>query len=275
MLTIFFKSNFDLQLLNEISKELSSFLPILLGFLVYCILCWLLLKLVMFFTSKALKTTKTDILFKRVQEIAHLKGFFTSINYEKTFLSTIKYLLLLVFVIVGADVFGFTVVSQLTAKLLGYLPNFFVAILILVGGLYLANQLKKWSQSLLKSLSMGGSKILSHLLFYVIAGVVIITALDQAGVNTHFITGNLMVFFGGFMATFAIALALGSRDIVYRLLLLFYMRKNFYIGQKIKINGVEGEVVGVDNLALILKTTNEKFVIPIKQVSNAWVEIKD
>ncbi|WP_394331970.1 mechanosensitive ion channel family protein [Maribacter antarcticus] len=58
------------------------------------------------------------------------------------------------------------------------MPTVISALLILLGGLYLATVFKKAETKLMKSLGVGGIKMLSSAIFYLITFFVSITALN-------------------------------------------------------------------------------------------------
>ena len=114
----------------------------------------------------------------------------------------------------------------------------------------------------------------SNIIFYVILIFTIITSLNQAGVNTDLITNNLSLILGSIFLTLAIAFGLGSKDVIYRLLLSFYTNRNFEIGQRIIIDEeVKGTIISINNICMIVQTETEKVVYPIKMVTNKKIRI--
>ncbi|MGV0997405.1 MULTISPECIES: hypothetical protein [unclassified Empedobacter] len=102
----------------------------------------------------------------------------------------------------------------------------------------------------------------------------IITSLNQAGVNTDLITNNLSLILGSVFLTLAIAFGLGSKDVIYRLLLSFYTNRNFEIGQRIIIeDDVQGVIIAINNICMTIQTADEKVVYPIKIITNKKIRI--
>src|SRR5690606_35217752 len=131
-----------------------------------------------------------------------------------------------------------------------YLPKFFIAVLIFVGGTYLASQAKRLIQNVLKSIDANGSKAVGAIVFYLIFIFVCITALNQAGINTEIISNNVSFILGAILVTITLAVGLGSRDIIYRLILGFYTKKNLEIGMKIQFEDKIGVIESIDNICL-------------------------
>lgn len=268
------KTNLDLDILNNLLDEFIRTLPIILGIIAYAILCWLLFKLILFLANKALKHTKWKKYIRKLNE--NNSTLTTSLHPTKIILAFVKWFLILLFVVIGADIFGLTMVSGEAGKLVHYLPKLFSAVLIFFLGIYGASVLKKIVQSALKAIDVSGSKAIGLIVFYFIFIIVTITALNQAGVDTTIIANNFTFIISAFLLALALALGLGSREVVLRLLFGFYSRKAIPIGKKIKVGGVEGKVVSINNIFLVLlQESGNKIVVPIKQISDSQVEIFD
>ena len=266
--------NFDFKILHNYYNDFLEVLPKVVGGIVFIILSWLLLKLILFIAKKSLKLTKIDSLLENVNDKNPIFGDSVKIKPTKIILAFLKWFLILILIIVGADILGLSIVSNEVGKLVQYLPRIFTAVIIFFVGTYGAVLLRKAVQSALKAFDMNGSKAISILVFYLVFIIVAIMSLNQAGVDTEIITNNLFLIIGTFMAALAIALGLGSRDIVSRLLFVFYTRKTFSIGKRIKFGEIEGVVLAVNNISILIKNDeNKKIVVPIKQIVNEKVEI--
>jgi hypothetical protein len=137
------------------------------------------------------------------------------------------------------------------------------------GAAYLKNGLR----SILKAMDVNGSKLMSQLLFVMLAIMVSIITLNHIGLETDIITNNLFLIIGSILASFTIAFGLGSRDIIFRLLLGYYSKRNFRIGQNILIDGNKGIIESIDNITFVVIFEDKKVVYPIKYISNRSIEI--
>ncbi len=267
---------FNIKLLENVFDELYDIIPNILGAILFFFIGWLFIKVVLFVVKKTLGYTKIDMLATKISENGMLLNSSIKIKPTQIVLTFLKWFLILVLVIIGSDIFGLTIVSNEASRLIDYLPKMFSAIIIFGFGLYLASLIKKSVYTMLKSFDLSGSKIISSILFCIVFIIVSITALNQAGVNTDIITNNLSLILGAFLAAFTLALGLGSRDIIYRLLLGFYSRKNLEAGQHIIIDEIKGTIVSIDNICMVLESTSgNKIVYPIKVIANKKIEIID
>jgi hypothetical protein len=268
------KNDLNFNLLDELMKNVYEFLPRIIFGVLFIILAWLLLKVILFIIKKSLKLTKISSLSEKLNELPFLNSDF-KIDPEKIILVFVKWFLILIFVIIGAELLDFTLISNEVGKLIRYLPKFFSALVILVLGLYGANYIKKTLRTLLKAIDINGSKVISNILFAILIVIISIMALNQAGFNTDIITNNLFLILGAILASFTIAFGFGSRDIVYRLLLSFYSKRNFHVGQRIIIDEKEGVIDAIDNISLVVAFKDNKIVYPIKHIADMKIEILD
>ncbi|SMC49668.1 Conserved TM helix [Moheibacter sediminis] len=248
-------------------------LPNILMGLAFIIGAWIIFKLVVMGTKKLLKVVKIEKLNSIINDNELIRSSNIEVDVSKIIISVVKCLMALIIIVVGADMLNLPMVSEQVGNLLEYLPKFFSAVLIFAIGTYLASQAKKLIQNLLKSFDSNGSKAVGGIVFYLIFIFVSITALNQAGVDTQIISNNISFILGAALITITLAVGLGSRDIVYRLILGFYTKKNLEIGMKIQIGEQTGIIEAIDNICLVLRTENEKIVYPIKKINNQEIKI--
>lgn len=264
----------NFSLLESLYQEMVLIFPKVVGGIVFIILSYILLKLILVLTKYILKLSKIDKLKNALNNSEALKNSSIEIDPAKIIVQFVRLFIILLIIIIGSDIFGLTVVSNQIGRIVDYLPQFFSAVLIFAGGFYLANYIKMFLRSLIKSIDFNGANIISNIIFYIILIFTIITSLNQAGVNTDLITNNLSLILGSVFLTLAIAFGLGSKDIIYRLLLSFYTNRNFEIGQKVIVeDNVKGVIIAINNICMTIQTDNEKVVYPIKVITNKKIRI--
>jgi len=263
----------DLSSFQKIFDDLLSGLPKVLGFIGFIILSWILIKIFLYIVKKGLSKTKIDEWSKKLSETEIFGSTTINIVLTKVILGALKWLLVLIFVLVGADIFGLDIVSQGIGNFIAYLPKLLTALLIFVGGVYVGTIVKKAIHSMFKSLEITGGNLVGNIAFYLIVIFISITALNQAGIDTSIIEKNITLILGSIVLSFTIAFGLGSRDVVKKLLFGFYTRKNFEVGQRIKVGKTKGEIIAIDNICMTIKTNEGKVILPIDQVASKKVEV--
>lgn len=265
--------NIDLSFFEDMWKDIVAGFPKIIAVLVLLIIGWIVVKIVTKILKKVLNTPRVDKIEEKIKEV----DLFRNIGFDLSdaLIKVIRWVLILFITISASEILGIKMLSEGLAAVIAYLPKLFTAIIIFMVGVFLANVVKNGIISAFKAINLSGGNVIGNIVFLAITIMISITALNQASVDTEIITNNLTLIFGSLLLVFTIAFGLGSRDIIERLLFGFYSRKNLSAGMKIKIGDKEGVVESVDNISLILRTVDKKLIIPIKEVNDSVVEIKD
>ena len=261
--------------LQAIWTKILSRLPKLLGFLGFVLLAWIFIKVLLYVVKKALNKTKIDEWSKKLSSTEIFGNTTINIVLTSVILSVLKWLLVLIFILIGADIFGLNMVSEGIGSFIAYLPRLLTSLLIFVGGIYVGTLSKKAIHTMFKSLELTGGNLVANIGFYLIVVFISIAALDQAGIDTSILKSNLTLIIGSILLSFTIAFGLGSGDVIKRLLFGYYSRKNFEIGERIQVKGIEGVIVSIDNICVVILTVNGKVVFPIKEIVDEIVVVKE
>lgn len=261
--------------LSAITEEIAKVIPNLLGAIAIIIIGWLITKLIVGILKKALKLAKADKLDDKINEIELIEGKKLNFNIITIITKFVKWLLYIMILVIVTDILNLTIVSEEIKNFLGYLPKLFSALIIFTIGLLIANFIKKTIKSFFESMDLSGSKMISQIVFFLLLTFISITALNQAGVDTEIITSNITMILAAFLLAFALAVGFGAQKVVGELIRTFYARKTYEIGQKIEFNGIKGEVDSIDHVTVTLKTERGKLVVPIKDIVESQVSIRD
>lgn len=267
--------NLTFDTLSDIIRDIAAALPGLFGAIVILVFGWIFIRITRSILKRIFKLAKLDSVSEKINEAKLFGESKFRIDIAAILLSFVKWLLWLVFIIVAADIMQLTVISEEIANLLRYLPILLSAMVIFMIGLYAARLIKKALVSVFDSMGVGGSKIISSIVFYIIAIFVTITALNQAQIDTSIITSNITMILGAFLLAAALGFGLGSREVIRDVLRTFYTRKNYAVGDTISIGETKGTIDSIDNISLTLNTEKGKVVIPISEVVENRVKIHD
>ncbi|CAM3292580.1 mechanosensitive ion channel domain-containing protein [Zobellia roscoffensis] len=266
--------NLTFNTLSSIVTDIASALPNILGAIVILLIGWAISKIVRFILKKVFKIAQLSKVSDKINEAKLFGDSNVKIDIEKVLLQFVKYILLLVFIIVAADIVELTIISQEIANLLRYLPILLSAMVIFMIGLYAAKLIKSALKGVFDSMGFGGGKLVSSIVFYIIVIFVTITSLNQAGIDTSMFTSNFTLILGAFLLAFALGLGLGSRNVVESLLKTFYARKSYAAGDKIKFADIEGTIVAIDSITVTLNTKEGKLIVPIKEIVENRVKLE-
>jgi len=258
---------------QKILEDVVASLPKVLGFIGFVLVAWLFIKIFLWIIKKGLSKTKIDTWSEKLSETEIFGDTTINIVLTKVILGVLKWFLILVFVMAGSGIFGLTAVSDGISSFFSYLPKLLTALAIFVSGVYVGTMVKNSINSMFKSLEISGGNLVGNIAFYLIVIFLSITAFDQAGIDTSVIKSNLTLVIGSVLLAMTIAFGLGSKDVITRLLFGYYSRKNLEIGQKIKLNNLVGVIESIDNICMVLVTSDGKIVIPIKEIVDSKIEI--
>ncbi|MEL6945769.1 MAG: hypothetical protein AAFO82_24205, partial [Bacteroidota bacterium] len=226
------------NLLLEMLNQIVAFGDNVIGAILILIIGLILVKILTRVVRKGLQKTGVDKIADK-----HLNGidFLISNNVRvvpSTFVSKIFYYFLLLIVLVAAtDVLQMEAVSNLVQSAINYIPYLITAFAILVVGVFLADFLKNVSSATLSSLGIPAAGFISNFVFYFVLLNILMLALEQALINTDFITSNLSIILGGVVLAFAIGYGLASRSIMSNYIAHLYNRNKVSLGDLIEIQG--------------------------------------
>ena len=260
--------------LGSLFDQMASGLNGVVAALFILILGWILTKILLWLLGKVLKVAKVDRISEKLNEAQLFGDAEVKIDLGKILLGFAKGLMILILIVAVADVLQLNIISEEIAKLLQYLPKLITALAIFVGGLYLAQQLKKGLVRLFDTMGIGGSKLIGTVVFGMVAFMVSVTAMNHAGIDTDLITSNFSLIIGAFLAAIALGFGLGSREVFQDLLRTFYVRKNYMVGDFIEVGKWRGTILAIDNISLTLQTEEGEVVLPIRRISQKEVIVK-
>ena len=223
--------------------------------------------------SKALKTMRFDEMLSKVGMDILLNKIKVGLKASLIICKIVFWCIMLTFITAAADYIGFEMVTEGIAAFFAYLPTLFAAILFIFIGLYIAEIVKNVVYTAANSIGVSGSKAIGNIVYYLLAIVVVITGLGQAGVETQLIETNLHLIIGSILLAFSISYGMGSREVTTNLLSSYYGKGKFKTGMRIRINGKEGTVERIDGVSITLNQGDKSVVIPAKQLIEQEIEI--
>ncbi len=189
-------------------------------------------------------------------------------------LAKFVYYIIMLFVFIAAcDFLGWTQISQKFSDLIDYLPRLFIGAVIFTLGYWLASFVRDFILAGSKSLGSSTGSIIGTIVFYFLLMMTTIMALDQAGIDTSFVTGNIQIILGAILLAMALAYGLAARGTMEDLISGFFKKSKIAKGQRIRVKDVEGEVIELDNVSVTVRTANDTVVVPMKDLAQNNVHL--
>jgi hypothetical protein len=118
--------------------------------------------------------------------------------------------------LIGATAFDETIVSRFMARLLDYLPNLVAAILVLAIGSFAARFLARSVLIGAVNMNLHFARLLSAGVKWLVTVLVVAMAMEHLGIGGDIIRLAFGILFGGIVLALALAVGLGSKELVSR-----------------------------------------------------------
>jgi hypothetical protein len=201
-----------LEPLRAILFQIGAFLPRLLFAVVVVIAGWLLAKLARFTVVKALHAINFNVLTER----AGLDGFLRQggMRFDTTgiFGVLVYWLVILASLLIAFNGMGLTYISDLIGKVMWFVPNVFVSLLVLAFGSYFARFVGDTVTAYGRNVKLQDAVFLGKLAQYAIMVFVVLIALDQIKVGGDIVRESFLVILAGVVFALALAFGLGGKD---------------------------------------------------------------
>lgn len=198
--------------LQNFWAEIALFVPKLLAATVLLVAGWLLARLLRGAVRKVLGWMQFGGAVERsgLEALGRENGIELSI--EALVSELVFWFAILIVVLSVANSLGLHVVAELLNRVVLYLPNLLVAILILVFGTLLARFVNRVVFAWLHGAKVDGALTLSTLSEYAIQVFALFLALEQLAIGTQLLLAAFVIAFGGLALAMALAFGLGGRE---------------------------------------------------------------
>ncbi len=115
--------------------------------------------------------------------------------------------------------------------------------------------------------------MIAQIVYALILMIVVITALNVAGIDTSLITSNILVIMASMLLAFGIAYGFASKDILQNILSSYYGRDRMKPGMRIKLGEDEGVIEKIDSISIYLNCGDKTVVIPCNKIITERIEI--
>ncbi|WP_370849606.1 mechanosensitive ion channel family protein [Megasphaera sp.] len=163
---------------------------------------------------------------------------------------------------------GFSTLDRLKDFLLNHGPDVIYAIIIFMVGRYVARAFKNLAVRMMTHANYDHTVItfVSQLIYYAIMALVLLSALNKAGIPTN----SFLAAFGAFGLAVGLALQSNLSNFASGLLILVF--KPFKAGDWISVGGVEGSVKGIQMMNTAITTKDNKTIfIPNSSITSSQV----
>ena len=193
-------------------SQLSDVFPKVATALLLLIAGWLVAKLMRKLLIRLMKFVRLDI----AAEKAGIEDFLLQgdVKYTTvTILANVIYWFIMFSVMLAVvNSLGLHTADELFAKIILYIPNVIVALLVLMFGSLLAKFFRGITFTYLSNIGISGAEFVSHVAQWALLLFVVSVALEQLSIGGQILVSAFQIAFGALCLALALAFGLGGRD---------------------------------------------------------------
>ena len=201
-----------LSSLNDFWGQVATFFPKLLAVIVILFFGWLLAKAARIGVKRVLELFQFD----KFADKSGLQAFLKHDDFDLTLSGIISqvvyWLVILLFVITGANTLGLNEVAGMLHQLANYLPKIIIAIIVMIFGTLLARFVNRLVFAWLHGIQFDGALVISTSAEYGVQIFALFVALEQLDIGTKMLTALFVIMFGAVFLALAIAFGLGGKE---------------------------------------------------------------
>jgi hypothetical protein len=201
-----------LEPLRAILFQIGAFLPRLLIALVVVLGGWLLAKLARFTVIKGLRAINFNVLTERAGLDNFLRQGGMPGDTTSLFGVLVYWLVILAALLIAFNGLGLTYITDLLGRVVWFVPNIFVALLVLAFGSYFARFVGDTVTAYGRNIKLQDAVFLGKLAQYAIMVFVVLIALDQIKVGGDIVRESFLVILAGVVFALALAFGIGGKD---------------------------------------------------------------
>jgi len=189
-----------------------AFIPKLLGFLVILLVGWIIAGLL----EKGVTWLLRKFGFDRIADRIGLTGLQQQMGLKMDAAGLLGkivfWFVFLIFLVPAVDALGLTAISTLLGQVIGYIPNVFVALVVLFLGTLAATVVADLVRGATAKTGVGNPNIFANIARYAILGFVALIALEQLQIAPALIQILFTAIVGALALAFGLAFGLGGRE---------------------------------------------------------------
>lgn len=191
--------------------DIGHFLPKLTGAIIVLVLGWLIAKASRWAIVRGLRLARFNLLTEKAGVDDFLKRGGSKKDTVEV-LSILGYwLVILVTLLTAFNTLGLGVVAELLRRVVLFVPNVIVAVLIIAIGLYFARLVSESVITYSKNVGLEDADLLGRIARYAIVTFVTILALAQMDIGGEILKNAFYILFGALCLGLALAFGLGSQ----------------------------------------------------------------
>lgn len=261
------------QALLSLFNEFLLFLPRIVNFAIILIVGYIIARLVRAALVRLLRFAHFDQIADRAGVTRALEMAGTRLDAAAVLADVVFWWIFLVFIEMAVNALGLVQISTFINAVLGYIPDVFVAILIVIIGSLLANVVAGVIRGATSEAGLTTSGLLANVARWAILVFAFLAALTQLHVAENMIFILFAAMVGMLALAGGLALGLGGVDTARGLLSGWSVGRMLQPGQRVEIHGQTGTVVRHDLSTTVVDTPTGRVSIPNSMLSEEEIRM--
>ena len=207
--------NFGEAMMTSLAVSMSTLfaaIPRIIGFVIIILVGWFVATLIAKVAATLLRAVKFNDLAQRAGFTGFMKNMGVDTDASGFIADIAKWFVRLIALVVAFDALGLPAVSEVLHKLLLWLPNLVVALVVLVVAGLAANALGKLVRGATAQAGFSNPDMLATVTKVAIWAFAIVVAVNQIGIAAALVNTLLMATFGALALAFGLAFGLGGKE---------------------------------------------------------------
>ena len=246
--------------MTSVWAPIAGFIPRLFGALIVVLLGFVVAKLLDTLLSKLLAKIGLDRLMAGtgLNKMLSRVGIHAPVS---TLIGKIVYwFVLLIFLVTAAESLGLDRVSATLDVLALYLPKVLGAAIVMLGGVLLAQLVSGLVRGAAEGVGLEYANGLGRIVQGLVTIISISVAIGQLEVKTDLLNQVISIVLISVGLAVALALGLGSREIISQILAGIYVRELYEVGQQISFEDLEGQIEEIGTVKTTVLTESGELV---------------
>jgi len=248
-------------------------LPALFAALIIIILGWIVGVLMARGLTRLLRVVRFNELAQKAGIEQFLQRAQIKLDPSGALAALVKWFIILLFLVAAANTLGWPQVSQFLNRILAYLPNVAVAVIILIVGLALAGFIRDMVRGAMASAGAAerSADVIAGATYWLFAIITALTALNQLGIAITLSETLYVALFGSIAAIIALAFGLGGRTLAGDLVAGWTLSAQFDEGDEVTIGEDRGIIVRVGPTSTTIKAKQKEIILPNSVVAQSRI----
>jgi len=189
-----------------------SFLPSFLGAIIIFIIGWVIATVLGKLSSQIIRVLRIDSILEKIGFKKSFERANINLDSSKFIGELVRWFFIIVFLMAATDILGLFQVTDFLSRVLLYIPQLVIAVLILLAAVLIADFLQKLVKASVEAAGFGFANTLAAITKWAILVFAILAALLQLGIAPALIQTIFTGFVAALVISSGLAFGLGGKD---------------------------------------------------------------